>query len=59
MQVTNPDRDLVVNYDIHGESVIRTFTSMDGTKNKKVFTKPKAHDDVKDLMANYDYRRIS
>lgn len=59
MQITNPNQDLVINYDVQGENVIRSFTDSDGQKHKRVFDKPEARADVRDLLENYEYRRIA
>jgi len=59
MQITNPENDLVINYDVQGENVVRSFTGMMGQVSKKVFSKPEARADVRDFLENYEYRRIA
>jgi len=58
MQITNPDRDIIIDYQNNGDNIRRVATYPDGHLKMTLLDKDKADEDAIDLVDNYDYTFI-
>ncbi|MCK4870788.1 MAG: hypothetical protein KAS93_06735 [Gammaproteobacteria bacterium] len=62
MQITNPDHDLVIDYQESEKQdddvVVRFSRFSDGRTNKQTFTRAGAVEDMADFLVNYNYHKV-